>query len=371
MRSAKKWLVVATVLVGCRAVEPTEILLVVDSDLNRDVVLGPIEIDEVEVRVMRVVGPARSELDGGTATMDSGADPEAGVPAADAGSMPPRASCDAVDGETVADGYRYLSRHCAAYRLPSEALPDLPLRLGVLPGSDWNGEHVAFEAIARLDGREVVRQVGHVAFERHRVVRVLLWLSASCRGVTCPDGQTCRLGGCADVEVPEECVPHEGVDAGDLRLCGLDAGTGPGDDGGAPDDGRPADDAGVDGGMRVDTGPPTECSPGATETDVDNCGNCGEQTNERTCRADGTWGAWRDDGCQGEGACARGETESSSSPCGNCGMRSCSRTCSGSCAWGGWTCGGCTGDGLAIGATCVNNEDCCSGYCGGGGNRCD
>jgi len=104
------------------------------------------------------------------------------------------------------------------------------------------------------------------------------------------------------------------------------------------------------------------CGPG--EVDTRRCGDCGLE--QRTCRADCSWGAWG--GCQGEGACAPFDTESRA--CGNCGQEE--RTCGLACNWGGWA--GCVGEGACAPGSiedracgdCGTQSRTCSGGCAWG-----
>jgi len=96
-------------------------------------------------------------------------------------------------------------------------------------------------------------------------------------------------------------------------------------------------DSGVDSSPDAsgDTGP-SKCTPG--EKDSGLCGKCGKH--ERTCGADGTWGAYGacTDEKSGPFVCTAGETRTSS--CGKCGTSK--DTCDDTC---GWVPGSCTGEG--------------------------
>ena len=95
-----------------------------------------------------------------------------------------------------------------------------------------------------------------------------------------------------------------------------------------------------DGDGDGDSGVIYECSN--SETQSQNCGNCGTQI--RYCVWIGNfgygsyWGEWGL--CTGEGVCSSGSTESQL--CGLGGTQS--RTCASSCSWGSW--GSCTGEGV-------------------------
>lgn len=129
-------------------------------------------------------------------------------------------------------------------------------------------------------------------------------------------------------------------------------------------------DAGHDAGPppMPDAGPECACMPGASETESESCGACGEGTRTRTraCEASCTWGAWGSfGGCATTAQCAPGETEAESRSCGACGLgsqmriRSCDAT---TCRWGGWgSWGTCSGGGACTpGDTrgCPNGDTC-------------
>ncbi len=123
------------------------------------------------------------------------------------------------------------------------------------------------------------------------------------------------------------------------------------------------------------------CSTGTTATQEVACGNCGSQTQTRTCGASCSWPGWSNvGGCDGQGVCAPSSTQNQTVGCGNCGSKTQRRTCSGSCGWGAWgDTSTCTGQGVcAVGATQTRTVACgncgtqqqrrtCSSSCGWGG----
>jgi hypothetical protein len=147
-----------------------------------------------------------------------------------------------------------------------------------------------------------------------------------------------------------------------------DGGTPPPTDSGrppAPDGGTVRDAGPRDGGApRIDagrdSGPPCECTPGATFAESEGCACGGTRTRTRTCGADCAWGAWGSFGaCTGAtGTCTPGMTR----PCANgdtCGVE----TCSASCTWGACapaTPGGCLRIRPGTSGPAGNNYRCCT-----------
>ena len=118
----------------------------------------------------------------------------------------------------------------------------------------------------------------------------------------------------------------------------------------APPDATPPDAAPLDAALPdaelPDAAPPADASAlpdaaqGCTEdaTELQGCGDCGQQT--RTCTS-GSWTPWS--GCTGEGVCSVGavENQSCGTNVGACQEGLQSRTCSAACAWEPWdACGG-------------------------------
>lgn len=170
---------------GCRTRPSTQISLEVDSDLR-----PPGEIDRVEVRVLRIVGPHTSgPSDPGT--------------------------CD-TRGPVARHGYDYLQTFCRSFDLDSTVAGRPLVQLGVIPGSpEAIDQPVALEAVAYLDGVEVVPpEFAHTRFRRDENRDVFLFLARACADVDCPEGQTCRMGTCQAPELPDD--PDAGVrpDAG-------------------------------------------------------------------------------------------------------------------------------------------------------------
>ena len=127
-------------------------------------------------------------------------------------------------------------------------------------------------------------------------------------------------------------------------------------------------------GQCVKSGGAAVCKPGEVQSQSQGCGNCGTQSQTRTCTASCGWGAWSGWGtCTSQGACKPGATETASQGCGNCGTQSHTRTCNASCAWGaygGWST--CTSQGVCLPGAVDGNcgDPCqsrtCSGSCAWG-----
>lgn len=113
------------------------------------------------------------------------------------------------------------------------------------------------------------------------------------------------------------------------------------------------------------------CSPGEVDDTGGDCGTrCGHQ--ERTCDANGQWGAWE---CVDEGECDPGTVDDSGGSCGDrCGHEE--RTCSSTCTWGSWECvdeGDCVPGTKDIGSSCGTyhqNERTCASDCTYGSFTC-
>jgi hypothetical protein len=198
---------------ACRTIDPTQIVLEVDTDLGHDAATGPVEVDAIEVRVLSAVeGPPEPRTDGAVTPVDAGA--------------PGAPPCPVVGDVEERSGRRYRVSFCGRYALPSDELRAMPLRLGVLPAGGA-GSFVRFEAIAYLRDEEVVRDFQTARFERHRITYVNLSLESACRAVVCPEGQACDDGRCVDVAVPDapDAGPPDacgGTDA-EHTVCGTDA----------------------------------------------------------------------------------------------------------------------------------------------------
>ncbi|UJR79655.1 Hypothetical protein I5071_16930 [Sandaracinus amylolyticus] len=133
----------------------------------------------------------------------------------------------------------------------------LPVTLGVVSRTTLGPIDV--DVIGLRGSAEVVRRSARVEFVQDRTRALRLDLLASCRAVTCEDGQTCAASGCRPVDVgPGELLDWDGNAP---RLDGSvaeDAGT---EDAGAPQDAGPidgGDEPPVDAGP-MDGGPPPDC----------------------------------------------------------------------------------------------------------------
>jgi hypothetical protein len=351
---------------GCRAVDPTEIVVQVDTDLRLDPTGGPVEIDAVRLRVLRVLGErdaavaaldagaADAMLDDGGAEADAGPAPDGGATGDDAGDGPSGIdACTEEDTPERTASIDYSRRFACTY--PVADLPRLPLTLGVVPRGDVH-TRIEVEAIGLLRGVPVVRDRARTLFQRGRVVYVSLFLGRLCSGVECPPELVCRHGECGPVEVPAECLGTRI----DPWACEADGGLDGVD--GAPPDARGDDDA----GEAPDAGSGCACAAGATDTRQVACGNCGSgaQDQQRACGADCTWGGWGDvGGCVGAGGCRPGNTQTRTVSCGNCstGTQDQARTCDDECNWAGWSAtSGCVGGGTCSpGATMTDTYPAC------------
>jgi hypothetical protein len=171
----------------------------------------------------------------------------------------------------------------------------LPVTLGVVHREGPLGP-VRLEARAVHTGTVVVRRSVSLTLVGNRSVLVWMVLSRDCAGVECPAG-TCAAGACRDEALrPDELVFYDGtipslsIDGGPLPDGGQSFDAGTTFDAGAMVDATPPDAPGVDGG-RVDAGPCPEavevcntrdddCDSRVDEgfmlaTDPENCGRCG------------------------------------------------------------------------------------------------
>ena len=310
---------------GCSTVASTELMIEVRTkDLHFAPDTEPADIDEIEIRILRLVGSAAELEDAGprdagpltdaalddAAALDASADdaglapdldaavldaaaPDAAAPASDAGitradagavvvptRCPPRAAA-------FADGpYVFAEKWCGRYAIPRGARP--PLTLGLVP-SDGESSSALIEvrATAFLAGREVVGARRLAGFVPHMLKRVPpLVLSEGCIGVVCPPEQTCNDDVCVPLEVPPICLPAPGVDAGPAwSSCGAEDG---GMDAGPPDAGPP--DAGPSCGDGSCNGDET------CDTCAMDCGACGPVCGDGSCDGDETCDSCRD--CQ-------------------------------------------------------------------------
>ena len=196
-----------------------------------------------------------------------------------------------------------------------------------------------------------------------------------CVGFECICASDFRAPG--DAGIPDSGLPDTGTDGGTDTSVPTDSGT---DDSGPIDTGTPdtgAPDTGTPDTGTPDTGPPPECTAGATDTQMRDCGACneGSQTRSRTCQSDRTWGAFSSwTTCNTTAQCAPAATETRTVACGNCGSQLQRRTCSSTtCRWGSYANeGSCTGQGpCAPGATRAGCDTCghevCSASCAWGG----
>lgn len=316
-------LLIAAVLAGagCATVESTELMLEVRTKaLHFAPDTEPADIDEIEIRVLRLVGSADLPPDSGppdagptadaglddAAVPDAGAgdagpisDPDGGVldaaapsldagPRADAGAAIVPTRCPPRPGTFTDGAYVFVEKWCGRYAIPRGARP--PLTLGIVP-SDGESSSAVLElrATALLAGREVVTARRVTAFVPHTLKRVPpLVLSAGCIGVICPPEQTCNDDVCVPLEVPTECVPADGVDAGPAwSSCGGDGSVSR--DGGPPDEGTDVDLGPSCGDLACNGSEDCSSCPG-------DCGGCGPVCGDGSCNGDETCDSCRD--CQ-------------------------------------------------------------------------
>lgn len=356
-------MVAALAVAGCPTVESTELMIEVRTKaLHFAPDSEPADIDEIELRILRLVGSAGDPIDAGPrdsglrdagppadAALDDGLLPDAGpddagpddagpddagaddagapadpdasvadgaVPTRDAG---PRADAGAVvvptrcpsRPATFTDGaYVFAEKWCGRYAIPRGARP--PLTLGVVPADGEDSSAVLeFRATALLAGREIVTTRRLAAFVPHLLRRVPpLVLSAGCIGVVCPPEQTCNDDVCVPLETPSECLPAPGVDAGPAwASCGAD--------GSIPLDAGPPD---------ADVGPSCgdgSCNGGETcSSCVMDCGACPPVCGDGSCNGSETCSSCEGDcgACGpvcGDGSCSGGETCESCRDCQN------------------------------------------------------
>jgi len=256
--------------------DATQIMLTVDTDLDE-----ADGLDRIRIRILQETSEPP--------TMSDGVPPPLGT---EKGTV--------VDMAGRAFEYRWLDE--TAIRSSDRGI--LPLEIGVVPeDGDRAGDTYHFEAFAlREDGTVITRAATRTSFVGGERVRIFLWLTELCVGVSCPADYTCSNGVCVPVDL-EGCAYPSDFDAGAGRGLPCDASTvDPVMDGGTD---APADapvDSPID--APVDTGPPTECDPGEWDP-------CGSDTcspwpccRGRYCGSDGFWEAdecdqFTDEPCDG------------------------------------------------------------------------
>jgi hypothetical protein len=169
----------------------------------------------------------------------------------------------------------------------------LPLTLGVVPSSALLGP-IDVVAIGGRGADEIARRHQRVTLVHGETRMLLLHLSAACREVTCPFGQTCSETGCVDIEIDPVALPP---------WTGSPPRLGEGADGGVPDDALPPGDGG-----------PARCGIAADCDDDDPC-------TDDACTASGCVHANNDSACDddifcnGVDVCAGGECTHAGGPC--------------------------------------------------------
>ncbi len=205
----------------------------------------------------------------------------------------------------------------------------LPLSLVVTPRGGDSDRRVAVmvEGLASAS-RDVLVQSTRVldGFRPGDTIVLPIFLSRNCGGVACDADRTCIDGRCESVEIDPSSLrlvedPNEEFRSLDPRDAG-DA-TIPDAAEDAPMDVRPPD-----GGT---CGASPECTPGASESDVQPCAcGSGTQTRTRTCDSTCRWRPWSEpSACTGTTGCVPGDTTDceNGDSCGH-------RVCQADCTWG-------------------------------------
>lgn len=112
---------------------------------------------------------------------------------------------------------------------PGPATFVLPLSFGVVPpgGDSTRGVDVRVEA-RNASEQVTVERLARTGFVRAHTLQLPMFLAQACRGIACPDGQTCDQGVCVSAEVPPETL-REVEPGAELRDAGRgrDGGTAP------------------------------------------------------------------------------------------------------------------------------------------------
>jgi len=105
--------------------------------------------------------------------------------------------------------------YSASAALTGTGAARLPVSVGLRPGDDPNAV-LAIRAIGRRDGSGQVEAEVRTNFVEGRRLLVRITLRASCLGVRCEMGETCRDGACVDPFVPPGTLPPFDGDGGAL-----------------------------------------------------------------------------------------------------------------------------------------------------------
>jgi hypothetical protein len=233
-------------------------------------------------------------------------------------------------------------------RAPLSSRAALPLTLGVSPAGDRLGP-IEVIATARRGASEVLRRRHSVTLLRGETRTLVIHLVAACRSEACAADRTCGEEGCTDIAIDARALPEWTGTA--PRLSPGDASMHL--DGGARSDGGPPRDAAGDArsgaaDASADACPiaRSRCGGGACvdlESDLANCGACGAVCElaggSETCSGGdcavascdpgrGDCNAIPSDGC--EAACAAGSA--CTTVCGTTGSLDCASVCAPACA---------------------------------------
>jgi len=291
------------VLSGCGS-DPTQLIVVVDSDL-----MVPLELDEVRIEV---VGPMAEPTE-------------------------------------------------VTQSLTGTDAPVLPLTLTLVPAGEELGP-VTVTARGLVTGGEVISRTARTTLVKGESRVLRLFLLRSCIGTGCPTDQSCGEDGCANIDIPFAELPEwtgrpPRIDSGLERMDGgRDGGRDAGRDGG-PDSGP------VDAGCTSDM----QCSDGVFCNGPETCvaGACAPGT-PPVC--DDGVACTNDSCDEGAGACANAPDNSlctvvSGGTCdrtGGCQYPVCNAM---TCVAGGCQSAVCMGTTCVRTSMCARDEMCCAGSC--------
>ncbi len=94
----------------------------------------------------------------------------------------------------------------------------IPFSFGVVPPADGSSRVELRVAALDAEGHVVVERTARSGFLPRQSLRLPMFLASQCRGIVCPDLQTCELGICIDADIaPETLVPAvPGTELADL-----------------------------------------------------------------------------------------------------------------------------------------------------------
>jgi len=170
----------------------------------------------------------------------------------------------------------------------------VPFSFAVVPIDDDPGRRVTVEVdgLTRTEGFLVGRRA-RTGFVEGETLRLPMFLTSACEGVTCPEGQTCAEGGCESEEVPPESLrvvrPGEEL----FRDAGGDAGMDGGGMDGGMDGGRldAGTDSGFDGGCMEEVScddSTCSCDTSCCHMTCDVASHCDPHCTRDFCSIDGS-----------------------------------------------------------------------------------